>query len=163
MKSINIDRVLVLEKFLIDYMTTQEENAVARLNDSLVPFELKIAQLKSVVPLGYDELIENYWRDLKRSTTPGLRKACLPDNYDAGGLAKSYKLMMNVRGCVPYLGYWEKPFLFRESIVDFTLGVFIIGSMFGMFPFSFKLLIALHRFIFTDLPMAPSSKYELRK
>uniref|UniRef100_A0A1I8A0S7 ERAP1_C domain-containing protein n=1 Tax=Steinernema glaseri TaxID=37863 RepID=A0A1I8A0S7_9BILA len=59
LKSINMDRVLVLQKFLIEYLSDAdvEENAVARLNASLVPFELKAANLKSVVPPGYHEFI----------------------------------------------------------------------------------------------------------
>uniref|UniRef100_A0A1I7ZQ75 Uncharacterized protein n=1 Tax=Steinernema glaseri TaxID=37863 RepID=A0A1I7ZQ75_9BILA len=103
MKSINMDRVLVMEKFLIGYLSdvNAEENAVARLNAALVPFDLKVAQLKSAVPSGYHEFIESYWGELKQATTPGLMEACLPENYNAEGLVKKYKLTACVSGCVP--------------------------------------------------------------
>uniref|UniRef100_A0A1I7YPI4 Mono(ADP-ribosyl)transferase n=1 Tax=Steinernema glaseri TaxID=37863 RepID=A0A1I7YPI4_9BILA len=134
MKSINMDRVLVMEKFLIDYLSDadEEEKGVAELNASLVPFDLKVAQLKSVVPSGYHEFIESYWRDLKRSTTPGLMEACLPDNYNAEGLVKRYKLTIKQREtkCVPE---GKNPFEVREYIAALIFCILFFCSFIPMF------------------------------
>uniref|UniRef100_A0A1I7YWV0 Uncharacterized protein n=1 Tax=Steinernema glaseri TaxID=37863 RepID=A0A1I7YWV0_9BILA len=91
-KSINIDRVFVMQKFLAEYLASPPENAEERLNGSRVPFDLKIAQLKEDVPIAqlkedvpveYHQFIDRYWKDLKRSTIPGLKEDCLPEDDNA--------------------------------------------------------------------------------
>uniref|UniRef100_A0A1I8AMR9 DUF4239 domain-containing protein n=1 Tax=Steinernema glaseri TaxID=37863 RepID=A0A1I8AMR9_9BILA len=103
LKSLAMDRALVLQKFLVNFIGYPEEDAVARVNGFLVPFELKISQLKKMVPLEHHEQIDGYWTDLKRNTTPGILKLCLPKNVRAEEIVNIYKKMTELRvaKCAP--------------------------------------------------------------
>uniref|UniRef100_A0A1I8ALS7 DUF4760 domain-containing protein n=1 Tax=Steinernema glaseri TaxID=37863 RepID=A0A1I8ALS7_9BILA len=131
LKSLAMDRALRLQKFLVDFIGYPENDAVARVNGFLVPFETKIAQLKKIVPLEHHEHIDSYWTDLKRNTTPGILNSCLPKNVGAEEIVKEYAKMTELRvaKCVPLgedveNGEWL--LLFYCILVAFFAWLFIL-------------------------------------
>uniref|UniRef100_A0A1I7YIF7 G_PROTEIN_RECEP_F1_2 domain-containing protein n=1 Tax=Steinernema glaseri TaxID=37863 RepID=A0A1I7YIF7_9BILA len=130
-KSINVDRVLVMEKFLAEYLASPQENAGDRLNGSLVPFDLKIAQLMKIVPAEYHHFTTHYWWSLKRSTIPGLKAACLPQNDDISSLVEKYNTVFDQRafGCVPDVA---NSFPFKDipaRLVIILLSLCVLGGL----------------------------------
>uniref|UniRef100_A0A1I7ZB71 SWIRM domain-containing protein n=1 Tax=Steinernema glaseri TaxID=37863 RepID=A0A1I7ZB71_9BILA len=84
-------------------LVSPPENTGDRLNSSLVPFDLKIAHLKEVVPVEYHQFIDRYWKNIKRSTIPGLKERCLPENDDTSSLVEKYNTVFDLRKsyCIP--------------------------------------------------------------
>uniref|UniRef100_A0A1I8AM72 Transmembrane protein n=1 Tax=Steinernema glaseri TaxID=37863 RepID=A0A1I8AM72_9BILA len=139
LNSLAMDRALVLQKFLVDFIGYAENDAVARVKVFLVPFELKISELKKMVPQEHHTHIDIYWTDLKRSTTPGILNSCLPGKVEAEEIVEVYKKMTNFRvaKCVP-IGRNKKHY--ELTLIHCFVLAFIVW-LFVLFPIYFHIYV----------------------
>uniref|UniRef100_A0A1I8AMD2 Uncharacterized protein n=1 Tax=Steinernema glaseri TaxID=37863 RepID=A0A1I8AMD2_9BILA len=103
LKSLNIDRIFVIERSLVNFIAFPEDDAAVTLNASLAPFELKVAQLKEGSLAKFRDFIDAYWSNLKRSTVPGIFQRCLPKDFSAENIIEKYTKMVQLRvtHCIP--------------------------------------------------------------
>uniref|UniRef100_A0A1I7ZQY0 Peptidase_M13_N domain-containing protein n=1 Tax=Steinernema glaseri TaxID=37863 RepID=A0A1I7ZQY0_9BILA len=134
-KSINIDRTFVLEKFFAAYIGHPELVTVATLNKTLAQIDLKVAQLEGLTRPKYHKYIGSFWNELKRTTTPGISKYCLPEDASVEDIVEAYGMMIDVREskCVPF---GEE----KYEVDTFCLTIWTIVGWFLMYMFQIVIL-----------------------
>uniref|UniRef100_A0A1I7ZTG2 Transmembrane protein n=1 Tax=Steinernema glaseri TaxID=37863 RepID=A0A1I7ZTG2_9BILA len=129
-KALNIDRTVVIEKFLVSQIAQPRDDVVTTLSDVLVQFDFKIAELKNQTHPEYHEHIDTFWSDLKRNTTPGISESCLPRDASLEDVVKEFRKITDLRmsTCVPI------------GVQKYEIHVVLL-PMFGVLAWGFLILI----------------------